>query len=126
MSAFDTPWFNSQDRGFFNSLNKSKIAHVILSAETEDFAEEVTEQWQHAGFHVVYVPLLNGGNDYIARVRTMGDQMGTSEQYAIVGNTLSSPVPSFLHDSRRSSRESNLVDSRLIKVIPQPTVTPPP
>lgn len=84
-SAFDTPWFNSQDRSFFNSLNKSKLAHVILTAETEDFADEVTQQWQTEGFHTQYVALLSGGNDYIKRVHAMGDSFGPSEQYAIVG-----------------------------------------
>lgn len=106
MSAFNTPWFNNQDRSFFNSLNKSKVAHVILSAETSDFAEEVQQQWQAAGFHVVYVPLLEGGNDYVARVRAMGDSMGASEQYAVVGNAVRIPVS--LHIFQPVvSRESN-------------------
>ena len=85
-SAFDTPWFNSQDRTFFSQLNRSKIAHVILCAETEDFDEETTKQWQDEGFHVLYVPLLEGGNDFVNRVHATGDGLGASEQYAIVGN----------------------------------------
>lgn len=84
-SAFDTPWFNSQDKSFFNSLNKTKIPHVILTAETEDFADEVTQQWITEGFHTQYVALLNGGSDYIKRVHAVGESFGPSEQYAIVG-----------------------------------------
>ncbi|KJX95047.1 hypothetical protein TI39_contig4137g00004 [Zymoseptoria brevis] len=84
MSAFNTPWFNSQDRSFFNVLNKSKIAHVVLAAETEDFDEETEQQWKDEGFHVQYVPLLKGGDDFINRVHTTGDTFGVSEQYAII------------------------------------------
>lgn len=86
MSAFNTPWFNSQDRSFFNVLNKSKIAHVILTAETDDFDEETGKKWSDEGFHTVYVPMLKGGNEFIKRLHTIGDNFGVSEQYAIVGN----------------------------------------
>jgi hypothetical protein len=85
MSAFNTPWFNSQDNNFFNHLNKSKIAHLALTAETEDFDEEVTKQWREEGFDTVYIPLLNGGNDYINRVHSAGDSFGAGEYYGIVG-----------------------------------------
>lgn len=85
MSAFNTPWFNSQDPSFFNSLNKSKIAHIALCAETEDFDEEVMQAWKDEGFHCVYVPLLEGGDDFIRRLHIVGDQFGVSEQYAVVG-----------------------------------------
>lgn len=87
-SAFDTPWFNAQSNDFFNSLNRSKRANIILSAETEDFAEEVTEAWQDEGFRTVYVPLLDGGVDYIKRVHANGDVFGAGEYYAVVGNEL--------------------------------------
>lgn len=86
MSAFNTPWFNSQDRSFFNVLNKSKIAHVILAAETDDFDKETAQKWRDEGFDVAYVPMLQGGNDFIKRLHTVGDNFGVSEQYAIVGN----------------------------------------
>ena len=85
-SAFDTPWFNKQDKSFFNSLNQTKTAHVLLTAETEDFDEETTQQWRDEGFNTAYVPLLNGGDEYINRVHNVGDAFGVSEYYAIVGN----------------------------------------
>ena len=69
-----------------NALNKSKIAHVILTAETEDFDEETAQKWRDEGFHCQYVPMLKGGNDFIKRLHTVGDNFGVSEQYAIVGN----------------------------------------
>lgn len=85
-SAFDTPWFNSQDNSFFNSLNKTNIPHIVLAAETEDFDEEVTQQWKDEGFDAAYVPLLNGGSEFIKRIHTIGDTFGAGEYYGIVGN----------------------------------------
>lgn len=85
MAAFNTPWFNSQDRSFFNSLNKTKIAHLAICAETEDFDEEILQAWMDEGLHCAYVPLLKGGEDFIKRLHTVGDNFGVSEQYAIVG-----------------------------------------
>lgn len=84
--SFNTPWFNQQDPSFFNSLNKSKVVHVIIAAESEDFAEEVIQQWQAEGFNVLYVPFGNGGKDFVARVKYVGDNVGVGEQYAVVGN----------------------------------------
>jgi hypothetical protein len=84
-SAFDTPWFNSQDNNFFNQLNKTKIPHLVLTAETEDFDEEVIKQWREEGFDTAYVPLLNGGSEYVNRVHRTGDSFGAGEYYGIVG-----------------------------------------
>lgn len=58
---------------------------MALCAETEDFDEEVIQAWQDEGFHTAYVPLLEGGDDFIKRLHTVGDNFGVSEQYAIVG-----------------------------------------
>ncbi|KAK4888085.1 hypothetical protein LTR27_012981 [Elasticomyces elasticus] len=83
-SAFDTPWFNSQRKDFFNSLNKSVNYNLVLTAETEDFDEETTQQWRDEGFRTKYVPLLNGGDQYINRVYNEGDVFGAAEYYGIV------------------------------------------
>ena len=88
--SFDTPWFNQQDKSFFNSLNKSKIVHVIIAADSDDFTEEVTQQWHDEGFNIIYVPLGNGGKDFLARIKSAGDNTGVGEQYAVVGNEHSS------------------------------------
>ncbi|KAK4612016.1 hypothetical protein CLAFUW4_13320 [Fulvia fulva] len=84
MSAFSTPWLNSQENNFFNVLNRSKSANVILAAETEDFDEETQKRWVEEGFFVKYVPLLKGGWDFIHRLHAVGDAFGVSEYYAIV------------------------------------------
>lgn len=84
--AFSTPWFNSQERSFFNVLNTSKTAHVVLTADTADFDDEVIGLWRAEGFDVQYVPLIDGGPDFIGRVHAVGDSFGVSEQYGIVGS----------------------------------------
>ena len=89
-SAFDTPWFNRQDNSFFNQLNRTKIPHIVLAAETEDFDEELTQQFKDEGYDTAYVPLLNGGNDFIKRVHNVGDSFGAGEYYGIVGKV---PTP---------------------------------
>jgi hypothetical protein len=89
--SFNSPWFNQQDPAFFNALNKSKVVHVIIAAESDDFAEEVIQQWQAEGFNVIYVPFGNGGKDFVARVKNTGDHIGVGEQYAVVGNVHPSP-----------------------------------
>lgn len=91
--SFNTPWFNSQPKDFFNSLNKSKNYNLVLTAETEDFDEETIAQWQDEGFVVKYVPLLNGGSGYVKRVQSAGDTFGVAEYYGIVGGSISNTLP---------------------------------
>jgi hypothetical protein len=88
--SFNTPWFNQQDPSFFNALNKSKVVHVILCADSDDFAEEVIHQWRAEGFNVLYVPFGNGGKDFVERVRRTGENTGVGEQYAVVGKYFTS------------------------------------
>ncbi len=85
--SFNTPWFNQQDPSFFNALNKSKVVHVILCADSDDFAEEVIQQWRAEGFNVLYVPFGSGGKDFVERVRRTGENTGVGEQYAVVGKS---------------------------------------
>ncbi|KAK3628817.1 hypothetical protein LTR56_018436 [Elasticomyces elasticus] len=83
-SAFDTPWFNSQSKEFFNTLNKPENYNIVLTSDTEDFDEETSQQWRDEGFQTTYVPALNGGDQYIKRVHNAGDGFGAAEYYCIV------------------------------------------
>ena len=66
-------------------LGKTTGAHIVLTAETEDFDDETIRKWRDEGFDVKYEPLLGGGNEFIKRIHDVGDSFGPSEQYAIVG-----------------------------------------
>lgn len=92
-SAFDTPWFNSQDKSFFNQLNQTKIPRLVICGETEDFDDECLQQFKDEGFDTAYVPMLNGGNDFIQRIHRQGDSFGVGEYYSIVGNARRLPFP---------------------------------
>lgn len=85
-SAFNTPWFNNQDRNFFNHLNKSTTQHLIITAEDDEFDEELELKWRSEGFNTAYVPMGKGGNDYVQRLHMTGENFGTAEYYGIVGN----------------------------------------
>jgi len=81
---------------FFNELNKSKIPHLVLTAETDDFDDEVTQQWRDEGFDAVYVPMGEdggggggGGAEHVRRVHAAGDAFGPGEYYGIVGKYIS-------------------------------------
>ena len=93
-SAFDTPWFNSQDNSFFNQLNKTKIPHLVICGETEDFDEETIRQFKDEGFDTAYVGLENAGNDFINQIHRTGDTFGAGEYYGIVGKVPLPTIPS--------------------------------
>lgn len=105
-SAFDTPWFNSQDKNFFNHLNQTKTPNLVLTAETEDFDEELTRQWLEEGFNTVYVPMLKGGNDFVNRVHAAGDGFGAGGYYGIVG-TYALSCPEIIHVLRSDATKSS-------------------
>ena len=58
-----------------------------MTAETEDFDEEISQQFRDEGFNTIYVPLLNGGQECVNRVHQGGDKFGVSEYYGIVGKS---------------------------------------
>lgn len=78
LSSFSDP--------FFRSLDKSKVPHVFLTADRDDFDEDAIAQWQEEGFAVHYIPLLSGGVDFNKRLQVVSDSLGVGEQYAVVGN----------------------------------------
>ncbi|KAK3677220.1 hypothetical protein LTR78_002758 [Recurvomyces mirabilis] len=123
---FDTPWFNSQPKDFFNSLNKSKNYNIVLTAETDDFDEETITQWREEGFVVKYVPLGNdGGQRYVQRVRLAGDTFGAAEYYAIVAF---SDAASLILQSHLKPNHPKLVAivAYYPGLIPKPTTKYPP
>lgn len=76
---------------FLQHLNVSKTPYIFLTAETDDFDEQIIAAWQGEGFVTTYVPYGDGGRDYINRMHAAPDQaVGLSDQYAIVGLSLPS------------------------------------
>lgn len=78
--------FTPANQPFLNYLNVQKTPYVFLTAETDDFDEVTLQAWRDEGFVVNYVPLGNGGTEYIRRLHHFADTTcGVSEHYAIVG-----------------------------------------
>ena len=76
----------SAQSDFFSHLRAAQTHHVFLTAETDDFDEATTADWQDEGFKVTYVPLGDGGNEYIRRLHDVArDVVGVSDRYAIIG-----------------------------------------
>lgn len=67
-----------------------------MAAETEDFDEEIPQQFKDEGFDTAYVPLLNGGQEFVDRVHRAGDNFGVGEYYGIVGNVIKQPAISLM------------------------------
>ncbi|KAK5114287.1 hypothetical protein LTR62_002538 [Meristemomyces frigidus] len=123
---FNTPWFNSQPKDFFNSLNKSKNYNIVLTADTDDFDEDTIKQWQDEGFVVKYVPMgEDGSTRYVQRVRLAGDSFGTAEYYAIVAF---SDAASLILQSHLKPNNPKLVAiiAYYPTLIPKPTTQFPP
>lgn len=77
---------SSSNEPFFKHLHTSQTNHVLLTAETDDFDDEITRRWKDQGFQVIYVPFGDGGGEYIRRLHGVaGRSVGVSERYAIVG-----------------------------------------
>lgn len=97
--------FTPTNQPFLKYLNVQKTPYVFLTAETDDFDDVTLADWRNEGFVVNYVPLGNGGTEYIRRLHHFADTTcGVSEQYAIVGNSDLSPFPfPILHSAGDSS-----------------------
>lgn len=80
---------------FLRHLNVRKTPYIFLTAETDDFDEEIIKAWQGEGFVTTYVPLDAGGQNYVRRLHAAADEVvGLSDQYAIVGSSSSATCQS--------------------------------
>jgi hypothetical protein len=81
---------------FLKHLQTYKTAYVFVTAETEEFDQDVLTAWRDEGFHTTYVAMNEGGKGYIQRLKDLADKVtGLSDQYAIVGSFLISLLLSF-------------------------------
>lgn len=72
---------------FLRHLNVRKTPYIFLTAETDDFDEDIIARWQGEGFITTYVALEEGGQNYYKRLHAAADDVvGLSDQYAIVGS----------------------------------------
>lgn len=58
---------------------------LYITAEDAEFDMETLKAWRDEGFIVEYIPLGNGGKQYVQTLHRLGEKMGIGERYAIVG-----------------------------------------
>lgn len=73
---------------FLKHLAVQHTPYLFLTAETDDFDQDIIEAWANEGFSVTYVPLGDGGAEYTRTLHSIADSVvGLSDHYAIVGTT---------------------------------------
>lgn len=63
---------------------RSSTPILYITAEDDEFDMETMKAWRYEGFLVKYIPLGNGGKQYVNTLYKLGDGMGIGERYAIV------------------------------------------
>ena len=58
---------------------------LYITAEDDEFDMETMTAWRDEGFIVEYIPMGQGGKQYVQTLHHLGDKMGIGERYAIVG-----------------------------------------
>ncbi|CRG88678.1 dienelactone hydrolase [Talaromyces islandicus] len=64
--------------------NQLSTPRLCITSEEAEFDTETIRNWQNEGFDVSYVPLNNGGKDYIGRLNSLKEGLRVGEQYAII------------------------------------------
>lgn len=70
---------------------------LYITAEDAEFDIETLKAWRDEGFIVEYIPMGNGGKQYVQMLHKLGESMGIGERYAIVGIR---PFPTPAHHQR--------------------------
>ncbi|KAH8689910.1 hypothetical protein BGW36DRAFT_307799 [Talaromyces proteolyticus] len=70
----------------YNTFLNTQLStpRLCITSEEDEFDAETIRNWQNEGFDVSYVPLNEGGKDYLNRLENLKDGLGVGEQYAIV------------------------------------------
>ncbi|KAF2120043.1 hypothetical protein BDV96DRAFT_486203 [Lophiotrema nucula] len=57
---------------------------LYITSEDEEFDEETLRAWKEEGFIVQYLPMGQGGKQYVTSLHHLGDGLGIGERYAVV------------------------------------------
>ncbi|KAL5117942.1 hypothetical protein ACEQ8H_004087 [Pleosporales sp. CAS-2024a] len=74
--------FLSDTNGWLSFRHSTPLLYI--TAEDDDFDVDTMRAWRDEGFLVKYVPLGNGGKQYVQTLYKLGDNMGIGQRYAIV------------------------------------------
>lgn len=65
--------------------NASGTARLCVTAEDNEFDNELLRHLQDEGFDVIYLPFDGDGKEYAARLRGVKEGLGVGENYAVIG-----------------------------------------
>ncbi|KAH7142908.1 hypothetical protein B0J13DRAFT_476291 [Dactylonectria estremocensis] len=76
---------NHRDPGFLSSGFPRASPRLYLTAESDDFDDLAFAEWRDEGFDVEYIPMENGGDEYLRKLRALSRKnMGPCETFGIV------------------------------------------
>lgn len=79
VSDYKDPSFLSQDF-------PRQPPRLYITAESDDFDAVTIAEWQAEGFDVRYIPMGNGGDEYLKKLKGLrGNETATFETFGIVG-----------------------------------------
>lgn len=85
-----------RDPNFLSKDFPRKPPKLYLTAESDEFDAVTISEWQAEGFDVEYLPMGNGGDEYLQKLRGLrGNEMSSFEIFGIVGkleNAIQRPV----------------------------------
>jgi hypothetical protein len=61
------------------------LPRLVLTSDTQDFDQEIIENWKDEGFQVAYLPYDGDKKDYHNKLQHLADPLELGEKYAIVG-----------------------------------------
>lgn len=64
---------------------RSSTPLLYITAEDAEFDVHTMKAWRDEGFVVEYIPMGNGGKQYVQTLHKLGENMSIGERYAIVG-----------------------------------------
>lgn len=77
---------NHNDPAFLSDDFPRNPAKLYFTAESDEFDGMTLAEWRNEGFQVEYVPMGDGGDDYVRKLERMAKKnLGPCETYGIVG-----------------------------------------
>jgi hypothetical protein len=75
-----------KDPNFLSQDFPRQPPRLYITAESDDFDAVTIAEWQAEGFDVQYLPMGNGGDEYLKKLKGLkGNETTTFETFGIVG-----------------------------------------
>src|SRR5436190_18146805 len=75
-----------RDPGFLSKDFPRSLRRLYFTAESDDFDELTLAEWRDEGFHVEYLPMGNGEDEYRDKPRELSRRgLGPCETFGIIG-----------------------------------------